>query len=230
MSVLNNIISIKPSNKWQIIYHIVKFSRISIPLSIKYYICIGMEKLEKQSYSDFENIYLAYFSKMKHFARVYVLSEEEAENIVQDVFTELWEKKEVITMPVNLIAYLFTSVKNKCLNYLRHQNVKQEVSDEMQEAHRLALRASLNSLETFDNELFSEDDIAGMLQKALDSLSERCRQIFVMNKIEGKKQKDIAAELNISVNTVETQMGIAYKKLRKELKDYLPLLLFLLHL
>lgn len=190
-----------------------------------------MRKSEKESNREFEGIYLAYFSKLKHFARVYVLSEEEAENIVQDVFTELWEKREVITMPVNLIAYLFTSVKNKCLNYLRHQNVIQEFSDEIQEAHRLALRANLNSLESFDNSLFSqEEETADILQKALDSLSERCRQIFIMNKIEGKKQKEIAAELNISVNTVETQMGIAYKKLRKELKDYLPLLLFLLHL
>lgn len=53
---------------------------------------------------------------------------------------------------------------------------------------------------------------------------------FYKNKIEGKKQKEIAAELNISINTVETQMGIAYKKLKTELKDYFPLFLFLLYL
>ncbi|MCC8170678.1 MAG: LuxR C-terminal-related transcriptional regulator, partial [Parabacteroides sp.] len=57
---------------------------------------------------------------------------------------------------------------------------------------------------------------------------EKCRTIFIMSKLEGKKQKEIARELAISVNTVETQMGIAYKKLRAELKDYLPLFLFIL--
>lgn len=184
----------------------------------------------EERYTDFESVYLAYFSKMKYFAKVYVLSDEEAENIVQDVFTELWEKKEILTVPVNLIAYLFTSVKNKCLNYLRHQVVRQEASDLIREEHRLAMKASLNSLELFDQNTFSEEDMARIVENALNSLTERCRQIFVMSKMEGKKQKEIAVELNISVNTVETQMGIAYKKLRNELKDYLPLLLFLFHL
>jgi len=69
-----------------------------------------------------------------------------------------------------------------------------------------------------------------IISRALDSLSDKCREIFIMNKLEGKKQKQIAEELNISINTVETQMGIAYKKLRVELKDYMPLLLFLLSL
>ena len=177
---------------------------------------------------DFESVYLTYFSKMKYFAKVYVLSEEEAENIVQDVFTDLWEKKEILSVPVNLVAYLFTSVKNKCLNYLRRQTIKKETTDQLQEEHRLAMQASLNSLEAFNQDSFSEQDTQDVINQALDSLSDRCRQIFVMSKIEGKKQKEIAETLNISVNTVETQMGIAYKKLRAELKDYLPLLLFLL--
>ena len=62
----------------------------------------------------------------------------------------------------------------------------------------------------------------------VDSLPKKCREIFIKSKIEGKKQKDIAAELNISLKTVENQMAIAYKKIKSELKDYLPLLIFLL--
>ena len=62
----------------------------------------------------------------------------------------------------------------------------------------------------------------------IDSLPEKCREIFIKSKIEGKRQKDIATELNISLKTVENQMAIAYKKIKGELKDYLPLLLFLL--
>jgi RNA polymerase sigma-70 factor (ECF subfamily) len=189
-----------------------------------------MNRKDGKTHADFENIYLAYFSKMKHFAKVYVLSDEEAENIVQDVFTELWEKREMLTMPVDLIAYLFTSIKNKCLNFLRHQAVRREATDRIQEAHRLAFQAGLNSLEMFNDDVFSENEMSEVLEKALNTLSDKCRRIFVMSKMEGKKQKDIAAELNISVNTVETQMGIAYKKLKIELKDYLPLLLFLLYL
>ena len=72
-----------------------------------------------------------------------------------------------------------------------------------------------------------EKDIETILNNAILSLPERCREIFIKSKIEGKKQKEVALELNISVNTVETQIGIAYKKLREELKDYYPLLLIL---
>ena len=75
---------------------------------------------------------------------------------------------------------------------------------------------------------FSEEKSLHLrLERALDKLPEQCRKIFMMNKLEGVKQKEIARVLNLSVNTVETQMGIAYKKLREELKDVVLFLLFL---
>lgn len=178
----------------------------------------------------FEDIYLSYFSKMKHFAKEYVISEEDAENIVQDVFVELWENRKMLNMHINLIAYLFTTIKNKCLNHLRHKIVVQDTASKMQEEYTITLQMNLDSLEIFDNNLFSEQDIEEIISRALDSLSDKCRKIFIMSKMEGKRQKEIAQELNISINTVETQMGIAYKKLRIELKDYLPLFIFLFSL
>ena len=183
---------------------------------------------EQREETRFEDIYLSYFSKMKYFAKEYVISEEDAENIVQDVFVELWENKEMLNMHMNLIAYLFTTIKNKCLNHLRHKLVVQETASKLQEEYTISLRMNLDSLEAFDNNLFSDQDIEKIISRALDTLSEKCRTIFIMSKSEGKKQKEIAQELNISINTIETQMGIAYKKLRIELKDYFPILLFIL--
>ena len=183
---------------------------------------------EQREETRFEDIYLSYFSKMKYFAKEYVISEEDAENIVQDVFVELWENKEMLNMHMNLIAYLFTTIKNKCLNHLRHKLVVQETASKLQEEYTISLRMNLDSLEAFDNNLFSDQDLEKIISRALDTLSEKCRTIFIMSKIEGKKQKEIAQELNISINTIETQMGIAYKKLRIELKDYFPILLFIL--
>lgn len=86
---------------------------------------------------------------------------------------------------------------------------------------------NLNSLEELDETFFERSDVEQMLSKAMNSLPGKCREIFLKSKIEGKKQKEIAEEMNISINTVETQMGIAYKKLRSELKDYFPLFVFL---
>ena len=185
---------------------------------------------EQEKKIRFEDVYLSYFSKMKYFAKEYVISEEDAENIVQDVFVELWENKEMLNMHMNLTAYLFTTIKNKCLNHLRHKLVVQETANKLQEEYTISLRMNLDSLETFDNNLFSDQDIEKLISRALDALPEKCRAIFIMSKIEGKKHNEIAQELNISINTVGSQIGIAYKKLRTELKDYLPILLFLFSL
>ena len=167
---------------------------------------------------------------MKRFAREYVLSDEDAENIVQDVFLDFWEKKELLPLPINILAYLFTSIKNRCIDFLRHKIVQKEVENKMQEEYRLTLQMKYYSLGELDEGISEKDDVEQLLSKVIDSLPERCREIFLKSKIEGKKQKEIAEEMNISINTVETQMGIAYKKLRNELKDYFPLFIFLYYL
>ena len=177
---------------------------------------------------DFEEIYVSYFSRMKYFALEYVLSEEDAENIVQDVFTELWERKELLTYNINLVAFLFTSIKNRCIDHLRHRVIVRDAVNQIQEEYQVTLKVKLASLELFDQSLLSEQDIEKIVSEVINSLPEKCREIFIKSKIEGKKQKDIASEMNISLKTVENQMNIAYKKLKSELKDYLPLLLFLL--
>ena len=127
------------------------------------------------------------------------------------------------------IAYLFTIIKNKCLNHLRHKTIALETINNMQEEYNMTLRMNLDSLEAFEQHIFSDQDIEDLINRALDSLPTKCKEIFIMNKLEGKKQEQIATELNLSTNTVRNQISIAYKKLRNELKDYLPLWLFLFH-
>ena len=177
---------------------------------------------------EFENIYVVHYSRMKRFAQEYVIREEDAENIVQDVFLDLWEQNFLLLTHTNLFAYLFTTLKNRCIDFLRHKTIVQNTAQKLQDDYTKALQMKFQSLEAFDEQLFSEPDIETVIQNAIESLPERCREIFVLNKIEGKKQKDIAQELNISINTVENQMAIAYKKLKEILKDYIPLLIFLL--
>ena len=177
---------------------------------------------------DFENFYITCYSRVKHFARDYVLSEEEAENITQDVFLDFYQKRDSLDFHINVIAYLFTSVKNRCIDYLRRKLLEQEAASRMQEDFDLSFRMKFDSLEAFDMDGLSEDNIKNIIEKALNALPKRCREIFILSKLEGKKQKEIAEQLNVSVKTIETQMTIAYKKLREELKNYLPLLMFIL--
>ena len=74
--------------------------------------------------SEFEKIYLSYYSRMKRFAQEYVIREEDAENIVQDLFLDLWEQNIELLSHSNLFAYLFTSVKNRCIDFLRHKTTR----------------------------------------------------------------------------------------------------------
>lgn len=179
---------------------------------------------------DFEQFYITWYSRAKYFAREYVSSESDAENIIQDVFLHLYERRDLIDAYTNVTAYLFTSIKNRCLDYLRKKVLEQDIALEMQSEFNMELRIKYDSLEILNTQFPDEAGIEVLLNNALQKLPERCRDIFIMNKLEGKKQKQIAEELNLSINTVETQMGIAYKKLREELKDCLPLFLFLFSL
>lgn len=142
-------------------------------------------------------------------------------------FLHLYERRDLMDAYTNLTAYLFTSIKNRCLDYLRKWVLEQETAQGVQDEFEMELRMKYDSLEIFNTQFSDETDIGELLDNALQKLPERCRNIFIMNKLEGKKQKEIAEELNLSINTVESQMGIAYKKLREELKDCLPLFIFL---
>jgi RNA polymerase sigma-70 factor (ECF subfamily) len=168
---------------------------------------------------SFDQVYVCYFTRLHRFAREYVMSGEDAENIVQDVFMMLWEKRRMLNIRISLTAYLFSLVKNKCIDHLRRKLVAEEYKQE--------LYMKLSSLEDMNRAFSSDEDIERFITDAINKLPGRCREIFIKSRIEGKKYHEIAEELHISVNTVENQMSLALKKLRIELKEYLPLLLFL---
>jgi RNA polymerase sigma-70 factor (ECF subfamily) len=177
--------------------------------------------------SNFEEIYLHYFPRLLRFAREYIISQEDAENIIQDVFLQLWEKRDDLQIHISLTAYLFTLIKNRCIDHLRWQTNIDEGKKQMQENYLLELKMKLYSLEAINQSIISDDHIETIIKNAIDSLPTKCREIFLLHKMEGKKYREIAEELDISINTVENQMSIALRKLREKLKNHLPLFLFL---
>ena len=121
----------------------------------------------------------------------------------------------------------FSAVKHRCLNFLRSQlsivDRRQPLSDIMEQEFKL----KLYSLQLLDDSQMSIDEVEKQICRAIDSLPERCREIFVMSKLKGMKYREIAESLGISQNTVEGQMAIALRKLREELRHCMPLLLLL---
>lgn len=171
---------------------------------------------------NFEVIYIKYYSRLKRFAREFVLCNDDAENIVQDVFLELWQRQSILDYSVNVEALLISSVKNRCIDFLRHKIVVSRANDRIQSEYEYSFRLKLQSLEILEPEQFQEKDLEKMIMDAINSLPEKCREIFIKSKIHNRKQKEIAEEMNLSINTVESQIAIAYKKLRRELKHLLP--------
>ena len=176
----------------------------------------------------FSQIYSTYFIKMTRFSQAYVIAEEDAENIVQDIFLYLWEHPEVFKTIDNMDAFLFTLVKNRCLNFLKHNLYINEKKRTLETAEEQEMQMNLYSLQQFDESFLTISEVENLIDEVIGKLPERCREIFILSRMEGSKYKEIDERLNISVNTVENQMSIALRKLKIELKDYLPLLLFII--
>lgn len=155
--------------------------------------------------------------QMTRFSQAYVIAEEDAENIVQDIFLYLWEHPEVLKTIDNMDAFLFTLVKNRCLNFLKHNLYINEKKRTLETAEEQEMQMNLYSLQQFDESFLTISEVENLIDEVIGKLPERCREIFILSRMEGLKYKEIAERLNISVNTVENQISIALRKLKIEL-------------
>ena len=105
---------------------------------------------------SFSELYLMYYPKLVRFAKEFVVLEEDAENITQDVFTDLWERRDAIDHIENVNAYLFRLVRNRCLDYLKHKVFEQKYAENVQASLEIELNLKLQSLDRFDVSDISE--------------------------------------------------------------------------
>ena len=163
------------------------------------------------SRSQFETLFRTEYKRMLLFAIHYVKEEEAAKEIVQEAFINLWEKRESIDPEREVKSYLSSSVRNRCLNYLRDN--KRFNGTLLSLGGLLPLPAS----EEYNQIEFRE--LSGQIHRAIEELPEKCREIFRLNRFEQMKYQQIADYLNISIKTVETQMSKALAHLRSRIKQ-----------
>ena len=161
---------------------------------------------------NFKELYISWYSRAKSFAMKYVEHEEDADNLVQDVFLDIYEHQTQLEFHQNIVAYLF----------FRHKVMEEQFLTKLRTEQELELQLHYDALDHLDMDIFldKENSVEEVLHLALNKLPDKCKEIFILSKLKKMKQKQIAALLNLSVNTVESQMAIAYKKLREELKSY----------
>ena len=136
-----------------------------------------------------------------------------AEEVVQDVFLELWRRRDTLTLESSLRAYLFQATRNRALNYLRRQRVEAR--------GEATIAAAMPSPEAADSEA-REGELNVAIQAAIAGLPDRCREVFELSRVHGLKYSEIATQLGISVKTVEAQMGKALRVMREKLAPWLP--------
>jgi RNA polymerase sigma-70 factor, ECF subfamily len=169
----------------------------------------------------FDEIFRQYAKPLFYYAAKFV-GVEHAKDIVQDLFAKLWSDQSlVITKSLN--SLLFTTIRNRCLQQLE----KEKVRNKYVESTKLKLQTEELQYYMDERSSLIEQELEDRLNGTLNSLPERCRQIFVLSRYENKKNREIAEELNISVKAVERQISKALATIRTEMKDYLPLLLFI---
>ncbi|MFD1551837.1 RNA polymerase sigma-70 factor [Putridiphycobacter roseus] len=171
---------------------------------------------------EFEVLFRTYYAELCGFANQYLQDIDDAEEIVQSFFVKFWEGRAKMTAEKRNKSYLYKSVKNACLNQIKHIKIRETYKTvnerEMKDGNNTVLA------EVEGNEL---DD---KIRTSIENLPEGRRKIFIMSRYEGLKYKEIAEELKISIKTVENQMGAAIKYLRTELSEYLISILIFLQL
>ncbi len=176
----------------------------------------AIARLRDGDFAAFEQLFQLYYKPLLYFACRFVRDHQAAQDIVQEVFLQVWCKRQNLEPNLNIKTYLFTAVKNRSLKHLRHQKVKERYRTEQ----ILLDRENLSPEDLVKNRELQES-----IEKAVQTLPEKCRLIFCMNRFDRLKYGEIAAILDISIKTVETQMGRSYKRLRNQLHHLLLLLL-----
>ena len=168
----------------------------------------------------YEQLFKQYYADLCGYAEYVLKDISQSEDLVQEVFVQLWQKKDQVQINESLKSYLYRSVKNRCLNEFRHNKVKDQHVE-------YAKASSRDHYDAVDH-VVEGDDLKNQLTKSLEKLPPKCKKVFLMNRYEEKKYSEIAEELDISVKAVEAHMSKALKILRVELKDFLSLILIML--
>jgi len=174
----------------------------------------------------FELLFSIFFARLNDFARNVVRDDMISQDIVQEVFVKIWETRKEIES-LNLEAFLFRLVRNRCLDYIKHLKV---VNNRMQEIHISSKYEELYRIDFIGNEpyVLIEEELKTKIEKTIHKLPDRCREVFILSRLDGLKNKEIAEKLNINIKNVERHLSRALQTFRKNFSEELPIALVVL--
>ena len=155
------------------------------------------------------------------FTKEYVNDEEVAKNLIQESFLKLWEKRKSLKNDSNLKAFLYQVLRNKALNHIKAQKVKQKYEEQLKYKYNEYL-LNYDALTQLDFNSVSFKELSAIIDNVIQQLPPQCKRVFEMSRYESMKNREIADELGISVKAVEGHMSKALKKLREQLTLHFP--------
>ena len=181
---------------------------------------INWEQIRLGNKPAFEQVFRSYYSLLCRYAKSLLNDLDEAEEVVQNTFYIIWNKRESLEIKTSVKAYLYKAVHNDCLNKLKHLKVRKVYADDYKNSMGKAYEDS--------GKLLQAKELRQKIDEALANLPEQCGRVFKLSRFEELKYAEIAEQLNISVKTVEIHMTKALKLMREHLKDYLPTFIWLM--
>lgn len=175
-----------------------------------------VQQLKSGNKKVFEQIVNAYWGRLYSFSTIYVIDKESAKEIVQDSFLVLWEKRQNLDNATCFITYLMVVCRNKCLNYLHSLKLDTISIDELNET-MIYQRSNLYVLDDSSLEILITKELSESIDRTLDKLPARTKEIFIMSRQYGFKNKEIAEKEQISIKAVEFHINKALKQFRKDL-------------
>ncbi|MCT4602927.1 MAG: RNA polymerase sigma-70 factor [Marinifilum sp.] len=178
-----------------------------------------LKAIQERKVEAYEELYHLYYSKLTLFAQTYVYQKDVAEDLVQETFYKLWENAENQRITSSIKSYLYSAVKNKCINHLRHLKVEDKYRQKEMDAVNFA----------GNYEMVNDELLISKIRDRIEDLPEKCRIAFNMAVLQEMKYKEIAEELDLSINTIKDHIKRAYRILREQrFDDYLKLLICLM--
>ncbi len=177
---------------------------------------ILINDLSAGSKEAFEYLFTAYYPRLRNYASHFIADVDDVEDILQDCFVSLWNRRSMLT-GISISSMLFTMVRNGCLNFLKHKAIAEGYNTrELRQLNGSEALYNYDFLGSADTELLY-DELQRQIADVLQTLPERSRQVFVMSRFEGLKNKEIAERLDISVKVVEKHITKSLALLRKHI-------------
>jgi len=168
-------------------------------------------KYKLHSESDFEYLFKSLYSQVCLYGQGFVKDADVVEDIVSEVFYKIWERRESLDENQSIKSYIYRSVYNRCLNYIRDNSNKIENNLEISE---LTDESIYDQIEQTETEM--------RILSVIEQLPEKCREVFELSRFDGDSHKVIATKLGISTKTIENHITKALKILKEQLRDILP--------